>query len=191
MKLLGELILFITIVTFPLAVFGQADVATATIRGTVTDESGSPLANASITAKNNERGFSRSVLTSEAGEYQLPFLQPGTYDLVIEANGFGGKAIKNIELTVGQITVQNLQLQIAAIAGEVIEITADVPVIDVARTQQANTIQGRQIQSLPNLSREFTSYVYTLPGVSDSNAPRAQFVGFDVSFTSSGFSIGG
>ncbi|HMW03253.1 MAG TPA: carboxypeptidase-like regulatory domain-containing protein, partial [Acidobacteriota bacterium] len=89
MKLLGELILFITIVTFPLAVFGQADVATATIRGTVTDESGSPLANASITAKNNERGFSRSVLTSEAGEYQLPFLQPGTYDLVIEANGFG------------------------------------------------------------------------------------------------------
>lgn len=191
MKILGELILLITIVTFPLAVFGQADAATATIRGTVTDESGSPLPNASITIKNNERGFSRSALTGEAGEYQLPFLQPGTYDLLIEAEGFGGKAIKNIELTVGQITVQNLQLQIATMAGEVIEITADVPVIDVARTQQANTIQGRQIQSLPNLSREFTSYVYTLPGVSDSNAPRAQFVGFDVSFTSSGFSIGG
>src|SRR5205814_9821385 len=58
------------------------------------------------------------------------------------------------------------------------------------KTQQANTITTQQVASLPNLTRNFFAAVYTLPGVSSSNAPRAQGNG-NFNFGSTGFSIGG
>jgi hypothetical protein len=61
----------------------------------------------------------------------------------------------------------------------------------VERTQQANSISKLQVENLPNVGRNFQSYVYTLPGVSNSNAPRAQLAGRVTGFLSSGFSIGG
>ena len=70
-----------------------------------------------------------------------------------------------------------------------IEITGDAPVIEVERTQQSNTINNLQIENLPNIRRDFTAYVFTLPGVSSSTIPRAQNPGF--TFGTSGFSIGG
>ncbi|MBX7222262.1 MAG: carboxypeptidase regulatory-like domain-containing protein [Blastocatellia bacterium] len=183
-------VLFI-VVSMQVQAFSQVDVSTATLRGTVTDGQGATLAGANLTVRNPARGFSRLVTANADGTFIIPLLPPGTYEIVVEVNGFAPALVKGIELSVGQIQVIDPHLAISAVTSEVIEVAADVPIVEVARTQQSNTINSRQIQNLPNLSRDFTSYVFTLPGVTDSNAPRAQFVGFDVSFTSSGFSVGG
>src|SRR5262249_48656967 len=60
----------------------------------------------------------------------------------------------------------------------------------VEQTQQANTIDNRQVEDLPNIGRSFTYDVYTVPGVSNSEAPRSQNPGF-TGYLTTGFSIGG
>ena len=76
-------------------------------------------------------------------------------------------------------------------ANEVVEVTGeDVPLIQADQSQQANTINSLQVQELPNLNRNFTNDVYTLPGVSNSDSTRAQNPGF-TGYLTTGFSIGG
>jgi uncharacterized repeat protein (TIGR01451 family) len=63
------------------------------------------------------------------------------------------------------------------------------PVIEVEKAQQGNTIDNRLIRNLPNVERDFSAYVFTLPGATDSRIGRFQFPG--INFGSSGFSVGG
>ncbi|MBS1786365.1 MAG: TonB-dependent receptor [Acidobacteria bacterium] len=169
--------------------FGQADVSSATIKGTVTDQQGAAIAGASVTAKNLEQGTSRSDTTNANGEFQILALRPGAYEISVKAQGFAQYLIKDSEVTVGQTANYSIKLDIAKVTNEV-TVTSTAPLIEVERTQQSNTIESRQIQNLPNIGRDFTSYVFTLPGVSSSSAPRVQ-AGTRFTFGSSGFSIGG
>lgn len=167
---------------------GQADVSTATLKGIITDPNNAVVVGATVTVKSVERGTTRSMQTGADGVYQIPLLQPGTYQLRIESTGFETHIINNVELSLGQIAVYDVQLKVGAVTSEVI-ITTDAPVIEVERTHQANTIGRAQVENLPNVGRAFTSYVFTLPGVASSDAPRTQFPGF--TFGTSGISIGG
>ena len=90
----------------------------------------------------------------------------------------------------GQSVVYDVQLQTGSVTAQV-SVTADSALIDVERTQQANSISTRQVENLPNVGRTFQNYVYTLPGVASSAAPRTQLAGRITGFQSSGLSIGG
>lgn len=170
-------------------VFGQADVSSATVKGTVTDQQGAAVAGATVTAKNVEQGTMRSDTTDANGEFQILALRPGLYEISVKAQGFAQYLIKDSQLTVGQTANYSIKLDVAKVTNEV-TVTSSAPLIEVERTQQSNTIENRQIESLPNIGRDFTSYVFTLPGVSSSNAPRIQG-GTRFTFGTSGFSIGG
>jgi len=171
-----------------LPAYGQADVATATLKGTIIDQNDAVVVGATVTVKNLERGITRTDRTNSLGLYVIPLLQPGPYEVRIEATGFETKVISRIELTVGQVVVYDNQLRVGQVTSEVV-VTTDAPVVEVERSQQANTINKNQVENLPNIGRGFTAYVFTLPGVSSSDAPRAQNPGF--TFGTSGFSIGG
>ena len=149
----------------------QSDVALATLKGRVTDQLDAPVSKATVTVLQAERGIMRSVGTDDSGAYQIPLLHPGTYELRVEAPGFQSHILQNVVLTVGQVGVQNIKLQVGPIS-ETVNITAGL--IDIARTQQSDTVETRQIDTLPNLSRNFTSYIFTVPGVADTAAARVQ-----------------
>jgi hypothetical protein len=169
-------------------VFPQSDVSSATIKGTVTDPSGAVVVGATVTAKHSSTGVSRADKTNSEGIYLIPTLQPGAYEIRIEATGFETAVASRIELTVGQVATFNIEMKVGAVTNEV-QVTTDAPLIEVERSQQANTIDVRQVENLPNIGRGFTAYVFTLPGVSSSDAPRVQNPGF--TFGTSGISIGG
>ena len=65
-----------------------AQLGTATISGVVTDTTGAAVAGASITAVNTETGFRRQTVSNPIGQYNVPSLTPGQYDLTIEFQGF-------------------------------------------------------------------------------------------------------
>jgi hypothetical protein len=167
----------------------QVDVSSATIKGVVTDQTKAVVVGAIITAKSIERGTSRTDKTGSDGSYAIPALQPGIYEIRIEAQGFEATVIPKVEVTVGTAAVFDVELQPGGVKAQV-EITTEAPVIEPERTQQSNTISKLQIENFPNSGRDFTSYVYTVPGVSNSEAPRAQGGG-RFTFGTSGFSIGG
>lgn len=168
--------------------FPQADVSTATLKGTVSDQAKAVIVGATVTATSVDRGTTRVAKTDQEGKYQIPLLQPGSYEVRVEATGFETRVIGKLELTIGQIVVVDPLLSAGGLATEV-SVTTDAPLIEVERTQQANTINKLQVESLPNVGRGFTAYIFTLPGVNSSDAPRVQNPGF--TFGSSGFSIGG
>ena len=170
--------------------FSQVDYSTATLRGTVMDQAGAVVAGATITATNTSTGISKVVKTGSDGAYRLSALQPGHYQVTTVATGFSKEVFKALELTVGQSATYDVHLKVG-VASEVVEVTGEnIPLIQTEQSQQANTINSLQVQELPNLNRNFTNDVYTLPGVSNSDSTRAQNPGF-TGYLTTGFSIGG
>ena len=171
-----------------LPAYPQADVATATLKGSVTDPSGAVIPAATVQVEDRVRGILRTDLTDESGNYQFVLIPPGRYQLRISSPGFKTHVLNGVELTVGLIQLHDVQLSLGD-RDEQIVVNADPPLVEPERPQQANTISQMQIENLPNLTRSFTNYVFVLPGVTNSNAPRDQNPGF--TFSTSGFSIGG
>ena len=164
----------------------QADAANATVKGEVIDQTGAAVSGAVISISNLERGTTRNVLTDDEGIYRIPFLQPGLYDLRIEAKGFQSQVLRQMVLTVGEVGVYDVQLQISEIKEAV---RVDNPTPEIERTQQSETIERQQVANLPNLSRNLTSYVFTLPGIADVSAARVQQTRV-APIPTSGFSVG-
>jgi Carboxypeptidase regulatory-like domain len=187
LRVLFTLSIFLAIT---ISAFGQADVSSATVKGTVTDPQGAAVSNAVVNVKDLEQGAVRTATTDSNGEFQVRLLRPGIHEITIEARGFSQHLIKDVQLTVGQTASYDIKLEIAGVKTEMV-VTTSAPLIEVERTQQANTIERRQVENLPNVGRTFQSYVYTLPGVSNSDAPRTQLAGRITGFGTSGFSIGG
>ncbi|HKE55266.1 MAG TPA: carboxypeptidase regulatory-like domain-containing protein, partial [Pyrinomonadaceae bacterium] len=169
---------------------GQADVASATLRGTITDQQGAVIMGAIVTCTSLDKGLKRTGTTGAEGTFQIALLPPGSYKLEIEAQGFSKVSNDSLQLTVGQSLVYDVQLNTGGITAQV-AITGDTPLIEIERTQQANTISTQQVETTSNVGRTFQNYVLTLPGVSSSTAPRTQLASRMTGFQSSGFSIGG
>jgi hypothetical protein len=171
------------------AIFAQGDIASATIKGKVKDQLDAAVRGATVNVMNAERGVVRSAKTNSEGTYYVPLLQPGIYDLRVEAPGFQTQVLKKVSLTVGQLVVYDIKLQVGQIKEEVSG-GATPTLIETARTQQSDTIERGQIANLPNLSRNFTAYVFTLSGVANTEAARVQQTRV-VALRTSGFSVGG
>lgn len=187
-KRLAFLVLLIISICTP-RVSAQVDVSTATLKGTVSDSSGAVIPGATVTVTSVDKGIARTARTSSDGTYQVRLLQPGAYEVQVEAAGFEKVLVKDVQLTVGQSLVSDVSLRVGAIT-TVVDITGDAPLIQIEQTQQANTINQVQVENLPNINRSMTAAIFTLPGVSDSEATRSQQPGF-TGFATTGFSIGG
>jgi hypothetical protein len=170
------------------SVLAQVDYSTATLKGTVLDPQGLVVTSARVTISSPDTGWSRIIQTGVDGTYRFASLMPGTYRLQVEAPGFA-TALVMVVVSVGESANHDVRLQLGA-ARDAVDVPEMVPLVQMERTQQANTIDRRQLADLPNLTRLFTDTVFTLPGVSSSEAPRAQAPGF-CGFQSTGLSIGG
>ena len=168
----------------------QVSYSTATLRGTVVDPAGGVVPGAQVTATNPATGMSKTVKTGADGTYQIPELSPGAYDIEVNAAGFAKSLAKGVELTVGRTVVYDAHLQVGS-DKSVVEVSINALLIETEQTQQANTINQRQVEELPNITRSFTAPVYTAPGVVYSHGPSIQDSNVGTGYLSSGFSFGG
>ncbi len=174
-----------------LPVRAQSGYSTGTIRGTVTDAQGALATNATVTVANKDTGVTRTVTTGADGEYQISTLNPGAYSVEVTASGFAKLVTAEVDVSVGETVTFDARLKPGS-TNTVVEVTGNSsPLIDTAQTQQANTIDTRQQVNLPNLSRNFAQQLFTLPGVTDSNAPSIQDPNVGTGYQSSGASFGG
>jgi len=172
------------------SLLAQAGYNTATLKGTIYDSKGAAVASATVTVKNAATGLSKEQKAEADGGYQMLALPPGTYRMTVEFPGFSKAVAENLVLTVGATVVYDVHLKVGGVH-EVVEVTDRPPLIETEQSQQANTVDTRQVDNLPNVSLNFTSAIYTLPGVVSSVAPTVQDSNVGTGFSSSGFSIGG
>ncbi|HEY8559017.1 MAG TPA: TonB-dependent receptor [Pyrinomonadaceae bacterium] len=151
------------------AIFGQAQVSTADLNGTVVDPNGAVVAGASVTARNPATGFSRTVQANDGGEFSFIQLQPGDYEITVEAASFKKTVISPVRLTVGQAAQLEARLELGT-QDVVVNVPGDsVELIETTRTSVANTIDQERIENLPINERSATGFALTLSTVGRDN----------------------
>ena len=133
--------------------FGQAG-ATGTISGTVTDSSGAILPNVKITVTNTATNQSTHTVTSSAGDYNAPSLNPGTYTVTAEAPGFSKQKTTSFVLSVDQIARNDFSLKPGAVT-ETTEVTAQAVELDTDTAALSQEMSGDQVANLPLNGRNF------------------------------------
>jgi hypothetical protein len=155
----------------PLLMFGvsicsslSAQVAGASLSGTVTDPSGATISGAQILVKNLATGVTRDLQSGVAGFYAVPNLLPGTYEVTVSAPGFATAVRTGITLTVGAQQVLNLALSVGA-KQEIIRVMSEAPTVQLATSSMDATVNSTTVRELPLNGRSWTDLATLQPGV--------------------------
>jgi len=133
------------------------------IRGTVTDPSGSVIAGAKVTAKNIGTGLQREATTGADGGYVLAELPAGEYTVTAESAGLSPSA-QNVQVNVGLDTTANFDLTKVEKRTEQLTVTAEAPVIETTRDVLGEVVERRLVSELPLNGRDFGKLVALTPG---------------------------
>ncbi|GMV22490.1 MAG: hypothetical protein AMXMBFR57_24390 [Acidimicrobiia bacterium] len=144
--------------------FAQSQAINGTIEGTVKDASGAVLPGVTVTVTNTDTGTQRVVVTNEAGLFRAPLLQLGRFTVSAELSGFSKYEQTGISLAAGQTVVLNIGLKVGGLT-ESVTVTSDAPVVDLGKTDVGRNITSREIENLPNPSRNPYNFALLQPGV--------------------------
>src|SRR5881628_576010 len=158
-----------------------AQTSTATTLGTVKDTSGALIPGVSITVKHTETGLTRAAISGETGDYNVPLLPVGAYELTTVMPGFRQQVRSGINLAVGQQAVINLTLEVGAIAEQVI-VTEEAPLVNTTLSSTSGLITDQQVKDLPLNGRSFDQLLALNVGVvnNTSNMGGGGYPGFSV-----------
>jgi carboxypeptidase family protein len=149
-----------------LATASYAQLTSATLVGTVTDQGGSIVVGAKVTLRNLATNQTRSDVTSADGLYRISNVAAATYEVRFEKAGFKTAVTSNVTLHVGETSRVDATLTVGMVK-ETIEV-ADRPVL--VNTEEAGTtniVEEKQVEELPLVRRN----IYQLPVLEPGTAP--------------------
>ncbi len=142
------------IVLGPTRLAGQG-VTTSAVSGIVTDQTGNPLALATVTAEHLPSGTQYRAVVREGGAYTIPNMRVGgPYRVTVSAIGFTPRTEDDVFLTLAQTARLDFRLQRQAVQLQELAVTAEIdPVLNSSRTGAATTITPEQVALLPSVKR--------------------------------------
>jgi hypothetical protein len=144
---------------------GWAQSTRAVLVGTVLDPSGAAVAGAEITVTNQGTNVATKTTSGTDGQYTVTNLDPGTYQVNVNASGFRNSAVKDIVLNVSQTARQDIQVSVGDVATSVL-VEASAPVVQSETSSIASVVDNRQIQTMPLNGRSSIFNLLSLaPGV--------------------------
>jgi outer membrane receptor protein involved in Fe transport len=156
----------------------QAQNIKAAVSGRVLDPQGAVVTNAKVTVVDEQRGAARTLTTDGEGAFQFNALEPGSYTLRVEADGFGGYERKGLSLLVGENPSLQIDLSIVA-REEVIYLDGGAPLIQLEESKAARSFSAEEMNDLPvqagGTGRNFYAQARTAPGVALSTVAHAPF----------------
>ena len=157
------------LVVFSCTLNGGAQGLFGTISGTVTDASGAVVPQATVKVTNVGTNVTVALKTNGAGVYNATSLNPGTYKVEAEAQGFKTAVADGVLLEVNAHPVVNLRLTVGQ-SKEVVEVTAEnTALLQTQTTDLGQTLNTRQLEQLPTQSgsgRSPYNFLVLAPGVS-------------------------
>ena len=137
--------------------------STATLQGVVMDTSGAVIPGAHIKIHSTATNAVREVISDDTGKYFVPSLQPGTYNVVANAAGFGAVNISNLVMLVDQTSNVDIKMGVAA-TGETVQVEGNTPVIDAGGITVGQAIDQKTVQNIPLNGRHFLDLTALVPG---------------------------
>ncbi len=155
------------ILSFQTAVLAQT---TGSISGTVVDQNGAVVPNATIVVK-GEGGQEFTTTTSDNGTYKIPAVQNGIYTVTVTLAGFKTSVTNSVKVDVGTPTTVDSILETGDVSA-VVEVTGGGEVLQTQTPAINTTLTGRQITETPQTSRDALDLVTLLPGTAQVGRPR-------------------
>jgi len=149
--------------------WGQTQITTGVIQGTVVDESGAVVTGANVEVKNLDTNSTKSLTTTGDGRFVFLQLSPGRYIVTVSKQGFATLIQENLDLTVGQAINLTPTMKVSRVE-EKVTITAS-PDVDTTKIESSSTLNELTVSSTPILGRKFEDLVTLTPGVSIVQGP--------------------
>ena len=157
------MVLAIAVLLFAAPLWGQT--GTSAIRGTITDQQGRLVPNATVTLTNMATSAARTTKTTASGDFVFDLIPPGDYRVEVQATGFRSNVVNNVHALIGKQTESSVQLEVGA-ATEVVEVTASSQeaLINTQDASLGNNFIAEQITQLPLEARNLVDLLSLQPG---------------------------
>jgi hypothetical protein len=150
-------------ISFLAAGTAVAQTVRGTILGTVTDPSGAVIRQAKVTVREIATGLTRSEVTNDAGEYSIPQLPAGRYDVSVEQPNFKKTERTGVELRVDDRLRIDVTLTVGQVS-ETVAVEAGAPVVSTDSATVGNVVDNKKVTELPLNGRNFLQLNLLVPG---------------------------
>ena len=143
---------------------------TGTLTGVVLDPSGGVLPGVSITAKNTQTGLTQQTVSSGGGDWRLPALPAGTYELTFELDGFK-KTVRNGVLVEAAVTRSvPTTMEVGGLA-ETVQVSGDAALLTATTSATSRSLTAVELQAVPTSTGSFTHLLSSEAGISADLPP--------------------
>ena len=149
---------------------------TASITGRVEDASGGGVGDAQVTVTSVETGTARTATTDAQGEYRVPSLSVGRYEVKAEKAGFKVAVQSGIDLAVGQQAAINLRLEVGQVQQEV-TVTSEAPIVNTTTASISGLVTEQAVKDLPLNGRSFDNLITLNAGAVNATSTKAAGAG--------------
>ena len=164
-RTIGILLLILT--TAAAAAVAQTD-QTGVLQGRVTDTRGEPISGAVVLVTRIDGGYPKDAVTGGDGVFRLGFLPPGAYDVQVQAPGFMDQRAEAVRVSASGVTRIEIEMPPGEGFTEEVTVTAAVPLVETATTEQDLVLDQSQIELLPT-DRSATDLVKLTPGATNQS----------------------
>ena len=161
--------LIVLALTLPLLALAQDNRGTLT--GAVTDPNGAAVAGASVTVRNTVTNEERVVTTSDDGNYTVPYLQPGTYSVSIEQQGFKKAASDNVVVETARTSTFDVALEVGGVE-QTVDVTSEAPLLEPDSASRGAVIENMRVNELPLNGCNPLNLVVLAPGTQFNGNPQ-------------------
>jgi hypothetical protein len=139
--------------------------STGTVSGRVLDPSGQAVSAARVILIREDTLETRTFTTEPGGDFMFTSIQPGVYDLRVEAHGFRTLEKQGLALSASDhLSAGDLRLQIGSVS-EAIQVTADVTAVQSVSSERSAVLDSNQVTNLMSRGRDVMALLVVLPGV--------------------------
>jgi Carboxypeptidase regulatory-like domain len=143
---------------------------TGTLAGTVTDSSGGVLPGVTVMAKGVQTGLTQQTISGSAGDWRIPALPAGTYEVSFELDGFKKLVRSGVTVEAAGTHTVSVSLDVGGLS-EVIQVAADAPLLNVTAPTTARSLSGAELEVIPTSTGSFTHLLSSEAGVSSDLPP--------------------
>ncbi|HKC65485.1 MAG TPA: TonB-dependent receptor, partial [Pyrinomonadaceae bacterium] len=134
------------------------------INGTVMDPNGAAVPGATVTITNLGTNQSQTVTTTDSGAFSVASLDPVTYSVTVEAQGFKKAIVQSVKVDTSSIAAVNVTLEAGQIS-EAVSVVSETSLLNTETGTTTTTVTARQIQDTPLVNRSVLDLAMTAPNV--------------------------
>jgi len=159
-----KFLLFVGLLIAFCGIQARAQFEDGSLNGTIHDATGAAVPNAAVTVTNINTGMVIKIVSNGTGEYEVPSLRVGVYNIEATAPGFAPTQATNITISVAGRQRIDLTLKVGEANATVVQVSDVALQLETETSERGQSISGYQTEALPLVSRNFSDLLALVTG---------------------------